>query len=101
MKDVRSWRSTRIGRGNWPGFPRWPCRSPWPEANSWRRSVTCHDQAAESIAERWVKVGIQIFAKVYRPLSRVASIHLGNPGLVRAGLRPETLPNHTDSREML
>jgi hypothetical protein len=64
-----------------PGFPRWRCRSPRPEANSCPRSMTCYDQAAESIAERWVKVGIRVFATIYKAFGHVASIHLGNPGL--------------------
>ncbi len=64
----------------YPGFPRWPCRSPRPEANSCPRSMTCYDQAGESIAERWVKVGIRVFARIYKAFSRVVPIHLGNPG---------------------
>ena len=63
-----------------PGFPRWPCRSPRPEANSCFRSMTCYDQPGESIAERWVKVGIRVFARIYKAFSRAALIHLGNPG---------------------
>ena len=43
--------------------------------------MTCYDQAGESIVERWVKVGIRVFARIYEALSRIASIHLGNPGL--------------------
>src|ERR671939_286217 len=68
---------------------RWAYRSPRPEANSCPGSMTCYDQAAESIAERWVKVGIRVFRQDLQGLQPCRPDPSGESGLI-------SLSDHSD-----